>query len=119
MDRQPQQEAFMVKERKYQMTRVAAGSYLLPSNDGETLWHIYSFMDGEAFGLTGEPNVKYWACARFEGTLEEAIASVERDMDEFGYIQHDSGYPSYRSKWQNRGSYLPTRKAAIEDALDA
>lgn len=106
-------------ERKYRMTRVQSGSYLLPSNDGETLWHIWSFMDGEAFGLTGERNVRYWACARYLGTLDDGARAVERDMDDYGYIRHYQAYPSYRSLWHETNSYLPTRAAAIEAALSS
>jgi hypothetical protein len=106
-------------ERMYALIRVSAGSYLLPSNDAQTLWHIYSFMDGESMGLTGQRDQKFWGCARFDGTPDEAIAAVERDVDEFGHIRHDSGYPSYRSSWREADTYLRTRRAAIEAALSA
>jgi hypothetical protein len=108
-----------VTERTYALTRLRAGSYLLPSNDAQTLWHIYSFVDGKSHGLDGEPDRTWWGCARYEGTPEQAYEAVLRDMDEYGYIRHDSGYPSYRSSWREADTYLRTRRAAIEAALSA
>lgn len=98
-------------ERKYKMTRVRAGSYLLPSNDGETLWHIYSFEDGESHGLEGEPDRTWWAAAKFRGTFEEASAAVMRDLLDFDYITHE--------RWSEWASYMKTRGEAIEAALGA
>lgn len=52
--------------RKYAMTRLARGDYLLPSNDGRTLWRIYTYEeDGSAENYQGRV-VKgtFWACAR-------------------------------------------------------
>lgn len=103
-------------ERTFAMTKISAGNYLLPSNDAKTLWHIYSFVDGKSAGLP-EPDRTYWGCARYEGTLAEAADAVKRDMAEFGYIQHDSGYPSYRPKWRETDTYLRTRADAIRVAL--
>ena len=97
-----------MSERRYALIRIAAGDYLLPSNDAQTLWHIYSFVDGYIGGLD-EPNRTYWGCARYPGTLEQAQAAVERDIDNYGYIQHGD--------WREVETYQPTRKAAIDAAL--
>jgi hypothetical protein len=103
-------------ERRYQMTRVRAGSYLLPSNDAQTLWHIYSFTDGRSYGLDF-PDRTFWGCAKYLGTYDEAIRAVESDMDEWGYIRHDESYPSYRSTWKETDTYMDTRAEAIRAAL--
>lgn len=99
----------MKTERKYKMTRVRAGSYLLPSNDGETLWHIYRFEDGRSYGLQDEPDRMWWGCARFRGTFEEASASVIRDLMDMDYISD--------RRWTETGSYFRSRAGAIEYAL--
>lgn len=98
-----------VAQRKYRMTSVRAGSYLLPSNDGQTLWHIYSFEDGRSHGID-EPDRTWWACAYFPDTYDRAVASAERDVDDYGYIDHGN--------WRECDSHLPTRSAAIIQALD-
>lgn len=38
-------------ERKYAMTRIATGDYLLPSNDARTIWRIERYTDGPSLGL--------------------------------------------------------------------
>lgn len=95
-------------ERKYALTKLASGSYLLPSNDARTLWHIYRFEDGRSHGLD-EPDRDWWACARFLGTFEQAQASVIRDLEDCGYVTRD--------RWRDESSYLRTRAEAIEHAL--
>ena len=96
-----------VMERKYQMTRVQAGSYLLPSNDLGTLWHIYSFEDGRSHGID-EPDRTYWACAKYIGTLEQGYEAAVQDMEMFGYV---------RDGWRDTDTYLRTRSDAIRAAL--
>ena len=96
-------------ERTYAMTRLRAGSYLLPSNDRQTLWHIYSFEDGRSHGLD-EPDRTWWACARFRGTYEQAVHAVAEDVEEYGHI--------YRyDLWHETDSYMGTRRQAIRAAL--
>lgn len=98
----------MVTERKYTLTLVQSGSYLLPSNDARTLWHIYRFEDGRSYGLD-EPDRMWWACAMYRGTIEQAQAAVVRDMEDLGYI---SG-----RNWRETASYMRKRSEAIEAAL--
>jgi hypothetical protein len=95
-------------ERRYTLTRVRAGSYLLPSNDGQTLWHIFSFEDGRSHGID-EPDRTYWACARFRGTFDQAQMAAWRDIRDYGYLQSD--------RWFETDSYLRTRREAIDSAL--
>jgi hypothetical protein len=96
-------------DRKYALTRIRAGSYLLPSNDAQTLWHIYSFEDGRSHGLMDEPDRTYWACARYRGTLEDGQKKAMQDLMEYGYI--------HWGEWTETDSYMRTRAAAIAAAL--
>lgn len=38
-------------ERKYALTRVVAGDYLLPSNDAQTIWRIHRYIEGPSTGI--------------------------------------------------------------------
>lgn len=74
-------------ERKYQLTRITAGDYIFPSNDGQTLLRVSSYIeDGSAsvsadgqnwHKLTGT----FWAAKRFSGTVEEADKWLRTDPD--------------------------------------
>lgn len=86
-------------ERRHQMTRIEAGEYLLPSNDGQTLWRITKFEDID--------NRKYWSAWRWRGPLTEAQRVMNTDPDSF-LEWH---------RWEEWSSFCYTRKAAIEDAL--
>lgn len=57
-------------ERKYQLIKIEAGDYLLPGNDGETLWRVVKSEDGPSYGLDPEqfPNdFTIWLTYRWEG----------------------------------------------------
>jgi len=54
----------MTTARKYVMTRIDKGDYLLPSNDGETLWRIRQYMDGPSWGLLDWPRALSWTDRR-------------------------------------------------------
>jgi hypothetical protein len=97
-----------VTDRRYALTRVRAGSYLLPSNDMEVLWHIYSFEDGRSHGLD-VPDRTYWACACYRGSYRAAVDAVARDLEDYGYVTRDD--------WHETDSYLRTRADAIRAAL--
>jgi hypothetical protein len=88
-------------ERKYQMVRIKAGDYLLPSNDGRTLWRIYRYHEGPDSGVI-DPGT-YWACARYDGTLEQAA-----NDDELDYAW---------DRWVTTECWMKTRAEAIEAAL--
>ena len=62
-------------ERKYALTKVAAGHYLLPSNDGKTLWRLLRYEDGPSHGIVDwDKDEMFWGVWRytlaFDGTLE-------------------------------------------------
>lgn len=91
-------------ERRWQMTRLAAGDYLLPSNDGTTLWRLerYEERDGTLTRDDGSVvNADFWMVSRFRLPLDEASA---HDLDD-------------RSLWVGHRWMLPTRAAAIAEAM--
>jgi hypothetical protein len=47
-------------ERKYALTKVATGDYLLPSNDATTVWRIASYVDGPSNGLEIPRDRTFW-----------------------------------------------------------
>lgn len=102
-------------ERRYQMTRVRAGDYLLPSNDGARLWRLSSYEENgsleESDGEGGYRKVvgTFWSAWYFPGTLDEAQALLDRDADEFLDF----------TRWREWETLLPTRKAALDSALSA
>lgn len=53
--------------RKYVLTKIAAGDYVLPSNDGKTLWRIAKYTEGPSSGITDWPRDKeVWGVWRWE-----------------------------------------------------
>lgn len=86
------------------MTKVARGDYLLPSNDGATLWRIYSYTDGPSCGLDPEVfpmDFTAWALRRWTGSGGlQAPVDIE-DWD----------------RWEEVAVGLKTRAAAIAEAL--
>lgn len=90
------------------MTRLRRGDYLLPSNDGATLWRIYSYEeegslvdtlpDGSERPVIGA----FWACARRPFPKPGELIELEGWFD-----------------WEFWAGPLPTRQAAIEEALRA
>lgn len=77
-------------ERRYALTKIAPGDYLLPSNDGGTLWRIRRYDRGR------------WSLWQWLGL----IAPGERPD------------PDNESEWELSAGGLPTREAAIREALD-
>lgn len=98
----------VVAERKYAMTRIAEGDYLLPSNDGQTLWRIYRYREEGSLsyakpgGGYREVRGMFWACARQpfppSGTIE---------WDDLG------GWEG----WEFHAGPFNTRQQAIDEAL--
>lgn len=93
-------------ERKYRLVKVAPGDYILPSNDGNTLWRIRQYEDGPSHGLEDWPrDVIFWGV--WKCTLPKAL--WERLLDPDDWDQW--------SAWDT-GMYN-TRQQAIESALKA
>lgn len=86
-------------ERKYVLTKVAAGDYLLPSNDRLRIYRLAVYEDGPSHGLDTDKDRTYWGVWRWS-----------RPMD--GYLDVTDW-----NLWEMVESLLPSRKAAIEAAL--
>lgn len=83
-------------QRKWQMIRVSAGDYLLPSNDRQKLWriHRYEEQDGELV----------WAASRYRlGGPEVAVEDV--DVLEW-----------WNDRWIESGCFA-TRREAVDYAV--
>lgn len=59
----------MASERKYALSRVAAGDYLLPSNDGRTIWRIARYMDGPSGGLEIPRDRDFWGVWKWHQSI--------------------------------------------------
>jgi hypothetical protein len=95
-------------ERKFQMVRLGAGDWLLPSNDGKTLFRLTKYWeDGSLYtvderGKERKIRGEFWAV--WQRPLDEAVDDP-RIEDLVG--------------WREVRSGLRTRKEAMERALEA
>lgn len=102
----------LIVERKYAMTRMGKGLYLLPSNDGTTLWRISSYQeDGSAGNYDADGKWvpvlgTRWMIAQRPLPTQ---ADIERAEDEHEFMWGDA--------WREWGVGYLTRRDAIEDAL--
>jgi hypothetical protein len=94
-------------ERRYSLTKLGPGDYLLPSNDGETLWRIATYTDGPSFGLDDWPRDRtFWGAWRYDGRMRwrEGVDDPEALLD--------------CNDWSGPvDTYLATRREAIAGAL--
>ena len=102
----------MTVARRWQMVRVSAGDYLLPSNDTRTLWRIYSYEEhgdaeiGDGRGGWRPLRGTFWACARYERPFGSFDVLTEWDLLEWG-------------NWLTWETTLATRREAVDAALSA
>jgi hypothetical protein len=90
-----------MSERKFALTKVAPGDYLLPGNDERSLWRIAQYQDGESFGLDMTGDRTYWGAWIY--TRRGAIlALLPEDFLEWDY-------------WQMEASSCRTRAEAIAE----
>ena len=98
-------------QRKYALTRIKAGDYLLPGNDGRTLWRIYSYeedgsgewcVNGKWVKITGT----YWGVMKYDPYGVVDFSNLPDDFLEW-------------DRWSSWGSLLATRQAAINEVLRA
>lgn len=89
-------------ERKYALTKIAAGDYLLPSNDARTLWRFRQYEDGPSHGLEVDwADRKFWRVERWH----EEIAPFDRvDIESF-------------DRWICAADMFESRREAIEWAM--
>lgn len=92
--------------RRYGLHKLAAGDYLLLSNDGRTMWRLNRYQDGPSFGLEQEPRDRWlWRVLRWPEPLTASTRLSKRyDMDDL-------------SRWDEVASWLATRAEAIDYAL--
>ena len=91
----------IVTERKYALTRIKAGDYLLPSNDEKTLWRIAAYEDGPSHGVEEWPrDEEFWGLWRFDSSPR---AITDDDLD--------------WNRWQMIEGYFSTRREAVDYAL--
>lgn len=97
-------------ERKYRMTRLAAGDYLLPANDGQTLWRIAKYLDGPSQGLVDWPRDReIWGAWRLQGSVEDLQRAIDRGDENAEDLGGDL--------WGMEVCLQDTREAAIQEAL--
>lgn len=83
-------------KRKYALRKIAKGDYLLPSNDGRTIWRLSSYEKGIANGL--DHDLVVWGAYKWTGDGRMV------DPDDWGC-------------WEMMEGGLPTRAEAIRAAL--
>lgn len=88
-------------ERKYALTKIAPGDYLLPSNDAQALWRIARYTDGPSNGLDWPRDREVWGLWRWN-----------MPMGQSGYV--DTGSWDH---WEMVDGPLYTRAEAITEAL--
>lgn len=97
----------MAIERKYQMIRLSAGDYLLPGNDGETIFRLTKYEDGPSFGLMDmAKDREFWRTMRWP--KPRALLKG----DQYGYDPLDDF-----DAWVGIGDGYDTRQEAIDRAL--
>lgn len=83
-------------ERKYTLTKLAAGDYVMPSNDGRTLWRLV---------FAREENGGSWLIMHWLGRGSLEAIPREELLDEM--------------LWETWDSEYETRREAIDKALQA
>lgn len=90
-------------ERKFVLTKVGPGDYLLPSNDGKTLWRLSTYEDGPSHGLDWPRDRTFWQVKRWDRpiTADDSLAIDVEDWD----------------RWETVEESLASRREAINAAL--
>ena len=96
-------------DRKYAMTRMR-GAWLLPSNDGQTLWRISRYReDGSAEWHQGQPILgTFWQTAKRPMPTPDEIERFDGTEDEFLW---------WDDAWEFHSDLHKTRADAIRQAL--
>lgn len=69
-------QAQSTPQRKYALTKIAAGDYLLPSNDAQTIWRITAYTDGPSNGLEIPKDRKFWGLWRWDSACYASRSGV-------------------------------------------
>ena len=91
----------MVAERKYALTKLAAGDYVFPSNHARVLWRVAIYIDGPSTGLDWSSDRKVWGLYRYTDVLS-AEDAIDTSWD----------------CWEMVTGTLPSRAEAIAEALN-
>lgn len=93
-------------ERRYALIKIKAGDYLLPANDGKTLWRVKTYEDGPSHGLMDmERDQMFWGVWRWEGNPIVGTIDVEEIVE--------------IDRWRMVATHHRTRRQAIDAALRA
>jgi hypothetical protein len=92
-------------ERKYVLRRIGKGDYLLPSNDGATLWRIRTYEDGPSHGLDWPRDLTFWGLWKWDAPI-----------DTTGRAKIDPDDPDH---WEYYDGTYKTRAEAIRAVLAA
>lgn len=89
-------------ERFYALSKIAAGDWLMPSNDAQTLWRFTRYTDGPSLGLMDWPTDRdVWLVRRTPLPPEGEIGRWELDL----------------VPWEDVANCRTTRQACIDLAL--
>lgn len=88
--------------RKYALTKLGAGDYLCPSNDGSTVWRFQTYHDGHAFGLDVPYECRtFWMASSID--YDKARDQIDRGVE-----INDLEW------WDDVYRHLPSRSQALE-----
>lgn len=89
-------------ERKYALSKIKAGDYLLPSNDAQIIWRLRSYEDGPSHGIEDWPrDITLWGAWRWRGNVDALDTIDFEDADQ----------------WAHEGDGFTSRAGAIQWAL--
>lgn len=94
-------------KRKFALVKVAAGDWLLPSNDERTLWRLRRYEDGPSYGLDPEvfpTDFSAWQLWRYRHPLVAAVRRVDDDLHDW-------------DQWDLISQHHKTRGEAIDEAM--
>jgi hypothetical protein len=97
-------------DRNYSLIKIAQGDYLLPSNDGQTLWRIRRYEDGPSYGLEEWPRDRtFWGAWKYIGRIpwQDGL-----DSETYENLVYDSDDWTGPVDWEST-----TRAQAIDAAL--
>lgn len=103
----------VIATRRYAMTRIQKGVYLLPSNDGTTLWRIHSYEEDGSAMWQDERGRWHSITGTFWATAKRPLPS-EADLDRY---DTENEFLWDWDAWEEWGTGHKTRRDAIEDAL--
>lgn len=95
-------QADITPRRKYALTKIESGDYLLPSNDALTVWRIRKYIEGPSTGLDWPKDREVWGLWRWD--MPATNSEVYIDIEDW-------------ARWQHWDGHFDTRAEAIDGAL--